>query len=79
MDSSSKVRSLITIIAVPCLSFGPLFFVMGNQTGKSPLDTGILMLGALMLSAGLLAILILLLKIDKQISARKGEMNTEEK
>jgi len=79
MDSSSKVRSLITIIAVPCLSFGPLFFVMGNQTGKSPLDTGIMMLGALMLSAGLLAILILLLKIDKQISSRQSEMSNKEK
>ena len=37
------------------------------------------MLGALMLSAGLLAILILLLKIDKQISSRQSEMSNKEK
>jgi hypothetical protein len=65
---SRPALPLATIVAAPCLSFGPLFVAIGFAN-QSVLDHACLLGGAVMVGAGLSAMFAVTARLDRRVAA----------
>lgn len=75
MERSTNGAVVLWILAVPCVSFGPLFMALGAGT-RPVLEHSLLMAGAVMIGAGLSALFILALKIERRIAALQEQITS---
>ena len=72
-NGTKKGLGAFRILAIPCLSFGPLFIAVGAEN-KSVLEHLLVFAGAVMIGAGLAALFSLASRIEQRMAALQEQL-----